>query len=47
MIDVAVIDDPAVAEAVLEPARASLLAKLTEPDQAKIMGGNLARLVAA
>src|ERR1022692_4533843 len=31
MIDVAVIDDPAVAEAALDPARASLLAQLTEP----------------
>ena len=31
MIDVAVIADPAAAEAALEPARARLLAQLTEP----------------
>ena len=31
MIDVAVIDDPAAAEAALEPGRARLLAQLTEP----------------
>ena len=34
MIDVAVIADPAAAEAVLEPARARLLAQLTEPRSA-------------
>jgi DNA-binding transcriptional ArsR family regulator len=34
MIDVAVIEDPAAAEAALEPARARLLAHLTEPSSA-------------
>ncbi len=37
MIDVAVIDDPAAAEAALEPARASLLAQLTEPASAAML----------
>ena len=37
MIDVAVIDDPAAAEAVLEPARARLLALLTEPRSAAML----------
>src|ERR1039458_5644825 len=37
MIDVAVIDDPAVAEAALDPARASLLAQLTEPASAAML----------
>ncbi len=37
MIDVAVIDDPAAAEAALEPARAMLLAQLTEPASAAML----------
>jgi DNA-binding transcriptional ArsR family regulator len=37
MIDVAVIDDPAAAEAALEPARATLLAQLTEPASAAML----------
>ena len=37
MIDVAVIDDPAAAEAALEPARARLLAQLTEPRSAAML----------
>ncbi len=37
MIDVAVIDDPATAEVALEPARASLLAQLTEPASAAML----------
>jgi DNA-binding transcriptional ArsR family regulator len=37
MIDVAVIDDPATAEAALEPARARLLAQLTEPRSAVML----------
>jgi DNA-binding transcriptional ArsR family regulator len=37
MIDVAVIDDPATAEAALEPARARLLAQLTEPRSAAML----------
>src|ERR1700691_5030444 len=37
MIDVAVIDDPAAAEAALEPVRASLLARLTEPTSATML----------
>src|ERR1039457_6291471 len=37
MIDVAVIDDPAVAEAALDPARASLLAQLTDPPSAAML----------
>jgi DNA-binding transcriptional ArsR family regulator len=37
MIDVAVIDNPAAAEAALEPARARLLAQLTEPRSAVML----------
>jgi DNA-binding transcriptional ArsR family regulator len=37
MIDVAVIDDPAAAEAALDPARARLLAQLTEPASATML----------
>jgi DNA-binding transcriptional ArsR family regulator len=37
MIDVAVIDDPAAAEAALEPGRARLLAQLTEPRSAAML----------
>jgi DNA-binding transcriptional ArsR family regulator len=37
MIDVAVIDDPAAAEAALEPSRARLLAQLTEPASAAMV----------
>jgi DNA-binding transcriptional ArsR family regulator len=37
MLDVAVIDDPAAAEAALEPARARLLAQLTEPRSAAML----------
>ena len=37
MIDVAVIADPAAAEAALEPARARLLARLTEPASASML----------
>ena len=37
MIDVAVIADPAAAEAALEPARARLLAQLTEPRSAAML----------
>jgi DNA-binding transcriptional ArsR family regulator len=37
MIDVAVIDDPAAAGAALEPARARLLAQLTEPRSAAML----------
>jgi DNA-binding transcriptional ArsR family regulator len=37
MIEVQVIDDPAVAEAALDPARASLLAQLTEPASAAML----------
>jgi DNA-binding transcriptional ArsR family regulator len=37
MIDVAVIADPAAAEAALEPARARLLAQLTEPASASML----------
>jgi len=37
MIDVAVIDDPAAAEAALQPARARLLARLTEPASASML----------
>ena len=37
MIDVAVIADPAAAEAALEPARARLLAQLTEPRSASML----------
>ena len=37
MIDVAVIDNPAAAEAALEPARARLLAQLTEPRSAAML----------
>jgi DNA-binding transcriptional ArsR family regulator len=37
MIDVAVIDDPAAAEAALDPARAHLLAQLTEPRSAAML----------
>ena len=37
MIDVAVIDNPAAAEAVLEPARTRLLAQLTEPQSAAML----------
>jgi DNA-binding transcriptional ArsR family regulator len=37
MLDVAVIDDPAAAEAALEPARARLLAQLTEPRSASML----------
>src|SRR6516165_7986433 len=37
MIDVAVIDDPAAAGAALEPARARLLAQLTEPRSASML----------
>jgi DNA-binding transcriptional ArsR family regulator len=37
MIDVAVIDDSAAAEAALEPARARLLAQLTEPRSAAML----------
>ena len=37
MIDVAVIDDPATAEAALDPARARLLAQLTEPRSAAML----------
>ena len=37
MIEVAVIDDPAAAEAALEPARARLLAQLTEPRSASML----------
>ena len=37
MIDVAVIADPAAAEAALEPARARLLAQLTEPKSAAML----------
>jgi DNA-binding transcriptional ArsR family regulator len=38
MIDVAVIDNAAAAEAALEPARARLLAQLTEPRSAAMLG---------
>jgi DNA-binding transcriptional ArsR family regulator len=41
MIDVAVIDDPAAAEAVLEPARARLLAQLTEPRSATMLAASV------
>jgi len=41
MIDVAVIDDPAAAEAVLEPARARLLALLTEPRSAAMLAASV------
>jgi DNA-binding transcriptional ArsR family regulator len=37
MIDVAVIDDPAAAEAALDPARGRLLARLTEPASATML----------
>ena len=37
MIDVAVIEDPAAAEAALDPARARLLAELTEPRSATML----------
>jgi DNA-binding transcriptional ArsR family regulator len=37
MMDVAVIDDPAAAEAALDPARARLLAQLTEPRSASML----------
>ena len=37
MLDVAVIDDPAAAESALEPARARLLAQLTEPRSAAML----------
>src|ERR1700684_1095424 len=37
MIDVAVIDDPAAAEGALDPARAHLLAQLTEPASAAMV----------
>ena len=37
MIDVAVIDDPAAAEAALEPGRARLLSQLTEPRSASML----------
>src|ERR1700686_2994009 len=37
MIDVGVIDDPAAAEAALDPARARLLAQLTEPASAAML----------
>jgi DNA-binding transcriptional ArsR family regulator len=37
MMDVAVIDDPAAAEAALDPARARLLAQLTEPRSAAML----------
>ena len=37
MLDVAVIDDPATAEAALDPARARLLAQLTEPRSAAML----------
>src|ERR1700677_4991753 len=37
MMDVAVIDDPAAAEAALEPGRARLLAQLTEPRSAAML----------
>ena len=37
MIDVAVIDNPAAAEAALDPARARLLAQLTEPRSAAML----------
>ena len=37
MLDVAVIDNPAAAEAALEPARARLLAQLTEPRSASML----------
>jgi DNA-binding transcriptional ArsR family regulator len=37
MLDVAVIDNPAAAEAALEPARARLLAQLTEPRSAAML----------
>jgi DNA-binding transcriptional ArsR family regulator len=41
MLDVAVIDDPAAAEAVLEPARARLLAQLTEPRSAAMLAASI------
>ncbi len=37
MLDVAVIDDPAAAEAALDPARARLLAQLSEPRSASML----------
>ena len=37
MIDVAVIEDPAAAEAALDPARARLLAQLAEPRSATML----------
>ena len=41
MIDVAVIADPAAAEAALEPARARLLAQLTEPRSAAMLAAEV------
>ena len=41
MIDVAVIEDPAAAEAALDPARARLLAQLAEPRSAIELAGML------
>jgi DNA-binding transcriptional ArsR family regulator len=43
MLDVAVIDDPAAAEAALEPARARLLAQLTEPRSAAMLAAAAGR----
>src|SRR6201992_1550101 len=41
MIEVGVIDDPAAAEAALDPARARLLAQLTEPRSAAMLAAAL------
>jgi DNA-binding transcriptional ArsR family regulator len=41
MLDIAVIDDPAAAEASLDPARASLLAELGEPASATTLASRL------
>lgn len=41
MLDVAVIDDPAAAEACLDPMRARLLAELVEPGSATMLAGRV------